>query len=240
MTKRIMSVISILLVCSIVFLSGCGKKTSSKKSDDIKNIPDGSVSEEKIKIRQKGVVYEGTYTGEIKNNLPNGKGTFLYTSKEGGFTHNGQWKDGVFHGYGTHTWESGYKYIGDYENGKREGTGKYYFKNKLVYEGDWLDNSRHGDGKLYSEKSGKLVYKGQFEKGFPQGEGTSYENNKVVYEGQFVKGKAEGQGKLYEDDKMIYEGKFTNGEPATEEAKGDKPETTTIDPNAPTNIEPKE
>ena len=65
-------------------------------------------------------IYEnGKYTGEIKNNLREGKGTFLWTS--------GQFK--------------GDTYEGDWKDDKREGKGKYFVNNGNRYEGDFKNKT---------------------------------------------------------------------------------------------------
>jgi antitoxin component YwqK of YwqJK toxin-antitoxin module len=72
---------------------------------------------------------------------------------EGSVKYEGQWKDGLMHKKGT----------------------LYYSENKLVcYKGDWVGGVRKGHGELY-DKTGKLLYKGNFDDGKFSGKGTMYQ-----------------------------------------------------------------
>ena len=49
---------------------------------------------------------EGTYTGELKNDLPNGNGRFDTKNKEGiKWYYDGEWVDGIMEGQGMQCWE---------------------------------------------------------------------------------------------------------------------------------------
>lgn len=59
----------------------------------------------------------GTYTGEMKDNLPNGEGKFTTKNEEGTkWTYEGEFKDGHFEGEGKETWEDGTVLIGTFKN----------------------------------------------------------------------------------------------------------------------------
>lgn len=77
---------------------------------------------------------KGFYTGYVKNEIPNGKGTFSVNTKEEGITYkwyySGLWKDGRPNGNGVMDLGDGYKYSGQWKNGEM------YGKCELVPGGD--------------------------------------------------------------------------------------------------------
>lgn len=97
-----------------------------------------------------------SYTGEVENDMPNGKGTGIYPY--GNYT--GEYKDGLRHGQGQFESKDGSnKYEGTfnsdkYEIGKLITSDGYYFEGKFKdgqpYSGNWYDKA----GKVY-QKVGK-------------------------------------------------------------------------------------
>lgn len=77
-----------------------------------------------------GEIYEGGW----KNNLPHGKGIYIYAGRA-----------------------IGHKYEGEYKNGKKDGFGKFIFRNDTHYIGDWKKGLPHGNGE-YKVKDN--IYKG--------------------------------------------------------------------------------
>jgi hypothetical protein len=77
-----------------------------------------------LPISGKGVLTleEGsTYSGEIKNGVPNGKGKLTMVD---GTQYDGEWKNGVPSGHGTITTSNGFKYEGEWKDGNPYGNGK--------------------------------------------------------------------------------------------------------------------
>ena len=62
---------------------------------------------------------EGIYTGELKDGLPNGQGTY---NSANGYKYVGEYKDGNCHGQGTVTHTNGDTYTGEWQDGKPQGT----------------------------------------------------------------------------------------------------------------------
>ena len=79
---------------------------------------------------------EGTYTGEVSNNVPNGQGTETYPD---GRKYVGEYEDDRKHGQGTYTWSDGTKYVGEYKDDKRHGQGTYTESNGSKYVGEFKD-----------------------------------------------------------------------------------------------------
>ncbi len=59
----------------------------------------------------------GRYCGEMKDDIPHGKGKFTSTNSDGGnWTYEGEFKNGHFDGEGKTTWESSSIQTGKYKN----------------------------------------------------------------------------------------------------------------------------
>ena len=84
------------------------------------NIIKEDISKKRINgkyINDKYIYDDGKYyIGEIKNNLPNGKGIKYY--KNGNILYNGDFINGKFEGNGKFIYESGNYYIGQFKNGR--------------------------------------------------------------------------------------------------------------------------
>ena len=92
------------------------------------------------------------YEGEIKNGKPDGFGILTYInlvscSPVCGKKYVGEFKDGLRHGQGTHTWSDGSMYVGKYKDGKRNGHGTMTYSSgntvNLMGRGNiihWMEN----------------------------------------------------------------------------------------------------
>lgn len=77
---------------------------------------------------------EGTYSGELKGKVFDGRGTFKSVM---GVTYTGQFKEGAYHGQGTMTYANGDKYIGEWKHGKMDGKGTIIHKDGSKIKGLW-------------------------------------------------------------------------------------------------------
>lgn len=94
------------------------------------------------------------YNGEFENNRFKGFGNIQYFASKGqnAEEYTGDWKNGVPSGRGTYNWSNGSKYEGNYEDGKKRGQGKYTFNfGKSFYEGSWSNGKPNGKGVLALE-----------------------------------------------------------------------------------------
>ena len=126
--------------------------------------------------------------GEFKDGkLWNGKGTQIITfgGMEGTDKYEGEFKNGQWHGHGTHITYNGLKYEGEYKNGMLNGQGKENIKG-AIYEGEYKDGRWNGIG-IYTFSNGK--YEGEFEDGTYNGQGTFTESDGTKYVGEFNGGK---------------------------------------------------
>jgi len=81
-----------------------------------------------------------------------------------GTTYTGQLKDGKPNGRGTCTWTNGNIYSGQWIDNKMEGQGKLTTLNGVRYEGEFKNNGFNGYGTLY-KSDGTISKQGQFKNG---------------------------------------------------------------------------
>jgi hypothetical protein len=74
---------------------------------------------------------KGTYTGELKNGEPDGKGTLKLNN---GDVYTGEFKKGSIEGTGTYTWKNGEQYKGSFKSGKTSAGKETYL---LAKDSDW-------------------------------------------------------------------------------------------------------
>ena len=177
-------------------------------ADDIKELKDTNKSiDEKCSQLLKAtggrtsstIAYKnGKYTGQLLNDLPDGKGTLL---KNDGTRYEGDFKTGFQEGKGLLLRTNGDKYEGDYVNDKIEGRGVYTWKDGSKYEGDFKNNNRDGKG-IYFNKNGDR-YEGDWKEGKFHGQGIYYFSNGDREVGNYKEGKAVGVfARLTKDGKV--------------------------------------
>ena len=82
-----------------------------------------------------------------------GKGTFKWAT---GNQYNGQWNNNQIDGIGTFKWGDGLrKYDGNYVDGLQHGYGVYTCEDQGQYQGMWVNGQQHGKGK-YVFPNGKV------------------------------------------------------------------------------------
>ena len=152
------------------------------------------------------------YEGEIKNGKPDGFGILTYINLvscrpvcEKKFV--GEFKDGLRHGQGTHTWSEGSMYVGKYKDGKRNGQGTMTYSSGYRYVGEWEYGKRNGQGKHTWSEGDKYV--GEFKDGMRNSQGTYTFSDGKRYVGEWKDGKR-SNGTTYDNmGNMI--AKFVNG-----------------------------
>jgi hypothetical protein len=111
------------------------------------------------------------YLGAWQADRRHGKGVMrLLTTEE---IYDGDWKEGLQHGAGTHTWLAGgraehgatqrlmcNRYVGEWMVGLRHGKGTFYYSNGSRYVGEFQRNLKAGHG-VYTFPDGR-VYEGPF------------------------------------------------------------------------------
>ena len=125
-------------------------------------------------MAKKRLLIDGcTYEGSVYDNKPSGRGRL--ESEE--FIYEGEWCNGLRHGYGRETSTSGVSYDGEWVDGKYHGQGHlkgvdnseyrgeffrgkfhgrgFYKNNDMSYDGEWYHGSRHGEG-IFVNENGSL------------------------------------------------------------------------------------
>ena len=88
------------------------------------------------------------YLGELKNDLPNGKGIKYYSN--GNILYEGDFINDKFEGKGKYIYDDG-----DYKNGLRNGKGIIYYKNgNIMSEGGYINDKKGGMENIF----GKIVH----------------------------------------------------------------------------------
>ena len=147
----------------------------------------------------------GTYTGDIEDGIPHGKGVMEYSN---GHKYDGEWDYGSFHGYGVYTYSEDEYYEGNWSQGSRNGYGKYVFADGAYYEGNFVDGRFEGKGKLVYANGG--YYDGYWVDDDPHGKGTMVWPSGAKYVGDWQYGKMNGQGTYTYPDGEKLSGKFIN------------------------------
>ena len=86
---------------------------------------------------------EYSYAGDFMMGKFDGRGILEFTAdKYQGDHYQGEFKNGLKHGFGMYFFSNGDKYVGEYQYGKREGKGTYSFTNgKPALTGIWSNNA---------------------------------------------------------------------------------------------------
>ena len=114
-------------------------------------------------INIEGEFVDNTYTGEYKNGLYHGQGTYVYKS---GDYYVGNFRLGAFDGYGVFYYKSGDEagdmYEGYWKAGKENGKGKYTMASGITLEDEWVDGDLEGifyiNGEPAKYDGDELVY----------------------------------------------------------------------------------
>ncbi len=146
------------------------------------------------------------YEGEFRNGLMHGWG--VYVSKLGD-RYEGRFENDIRHGQGTLSTTSGERFTGTYVNGIRHGRGSLTRSDGTRYAGDFRNDMINGRGVMYYPDQSK--YAGAFTNGRRHGQGVIRFPNGDVYEGEFREDLRTGKGKYQFADGSRYVGDFVDG-----------------------------
>jgi len=108
------------------------------------------------------------------------------------------------------------RYEGDWPNGIRHGWGKEFNQNSLVYANDWRNDKRDGNGIQYQWIGQQImkVYEGEWRDSKWHGQGQAfYHTGRLMHMGSWVNGVLHGRGIEFPNDgQLVYEGEWTNGQ----------------------------
>jgi hypothetical protein len=146
------------------------------------------------------------YEGEFRNGLFNGWGVYTYRS---GDRYEGEFAEDLKHGKGTYTSSDGEKYVGEFVKDRRQGQGTLFLKNGDRYVGSFENGLPHGQGTMTYQNGGR--FSGDFNHGQKHGAGTFAYANGDKYEGGFLNDERNGQGTYSFRDGAVFVGTFKNG-----------------------------
>ena len=152
----------------------------------------------------------GTYTGRLKDGLPEGKGKFIFESS--GNTYDGDFHEGFKHGFGVLIMKNGRIYEGEFQDGWMTGKGKLSDPDGRVWEGDFLKGASHGFTRFTS--NGK-IQEGIWEHGKQANKPNTYywpDGDRRECEGW--DGGGHGKGTYYFSDGRRVEGYWEHGKQA--------------------------
>ena len=165
------------------------------------------------------MVVSGTYTGETKDDKPDGKGEFKGLVNKKMWAFEGEFKNGeAFNGKTKQFHENGQlQEEVEFKDGKANGiVNSYYPNGKLQGVGEVKDGKFHGTFKGYHE-NGKLIIEMGFKDGKFDRMKSYHLNGKLKEEVEFKDGKFHGKDKLYDENgKLKAETEYENGKKVSE------------------------
>lgn len=146
---------------------------------------------------------------EQRLSSPNGPGVVVnqYCVRQ-----EGEFRDGLLHGKGRHSYPTDRVEEGDFRRGRLWGRGRIAYADGRVAEGEFVDGRLSGLGRI-SWPDGRS-HEGYFRNGSPEGPGRQVNAQRQIDEGLFgTSGKLDGKGiRTLADGGKLY-GQFRDGNP---------------------------
>ena len=131
--------------------------------------------------------FGGKYVGAFKDGLWDGQGTYTFDEGSVGRIYVGAFKEDKFNGQGTFTFGDGRKYVGAFKDNDLNGQGTLTYSDGRKYVGEFKDGKRNGHG-AYTYHDG-LKYVGEFKNDKLNGQGTEYASNgSIINQGVYANG----------------------------------------------------
>lgn len=127
-----------------------------------------------------------------------------------GDRYEGQFREGLFHGWGVFQYANGDRYEGEFRGDLKHGRGMFIGRNGERYEGQYAQDVRQGIGRLTMPNGDRYV--GEFRNGKMSGRGTFIYANGNRYSGEVLNGQRHGKGTFYFENGDIYTGEFRQDE----------------------------
>ncbi|KAJ3395303.1 Cadherin member 2 [Entophlyctis sp. JEL0112] len=127
------------------------------------------------------------YVGQVQNGLRSGVGHFTCGGSVSSVEYVGEWKSGKLNGKGKLIYnKSGTSYYdGDWSNGLKHGYGVMQYETGNVYEGGWVDNVKEGYGEMKWKIRGE-EYRGEWKASVRNdGHGICIFENGRIFRGEF-------------------------------------------------------
>lgn len=150
------------------------------------------------------------FHGHFADGVPHGRATLTSPSDVGPVKFvEGEWRQGLLHGFASVLYHNGEKYVGDWFSGKRSGFGILRTLGGHKYVGSWLGDLRHGRGVREDSKSG-TKYLGEWADGQRHGKGAIVTEAGLYVSGVFAADRLQGRAFLRDKDNSRFVGEFTS------------------------------
>ncbi len=185
------------------------------KADSMQVMFDAVVAETALPARDKSVAMTisvvtypngDRYEGEFRNGLMHGWG--VYVTKLGD-RYEGRFENDLRSGSATQTTVAGERYTGTFVKGVRQGRGSLTLVDGTRYAGDFQNDLINGRGVMIYPDGG--TYAGDFMNGRRHGQGIIRFPNGDLYEGEFRADLRTGKGTYRFADGSLYAGDFVEG-----------------------------
>ena len=137
---------------------------------------------------------------------------------EVGNEYEGQFVNGLYHGFGTMLYTTATIYEGTWYEGKMDGSGKIYWDSGCLYVGEMKNDLMHGSGYMLYPMGD--YYYGEFRDGQITGYGTkaflrdstaaTHQQKYDIYTGQMLNSLLHGYGTMVYSFGGVYTGEFAN------------------------------
>ena len=230
--KKILSILLAVLMVAFA-VAGCGREKVKDKAWNLTMVDLGEQAKQQmfqvfaqaegkatgLQTVAPAMVVSGTYTGETKDDKPDGKGEFKGLVNKKMWAFEGEFKNGeIFNGKTKQFHENGQlSEEVEFKDGKANGKVKDYYPNgQLAAEMEFKDGKLYGNMKGYHE-NGKLGFEMGLKDGKLEGMKMYYPNGQLQGEAPFKDGKLHGKAKLYgENGKLKAETEYENGKKVSE------------------------
>ncbi len=146
------------------------------------------------------------YEGEFKDGLFHGWGVYYYRN---GDRYEGEFVNDMKSGRGTMTHRNGDKYVGEFKDDMKEGRGSFLYVSGDRYVGTFANDMRSGKGTIVYQTGNK--YSGDFRNGLKHGNGIFRFDNGDIYKGEFSEDIRHGNGTYIYSGGARYIGQFVEG-----------------------------
>lgn len=146
------------------------------------------------------------YEGQFRDGLFDGWGVYHYAN---GDRYEGEFANDMKVGRGTMAFAGGDRFTGEFKSDMINGKGTMVYRNGNRYAGDFKNALRHGNGVL-TFRNGD-VYKGDFSEDQRTGRGTYIFGDGAKYIGAFLDGRRHGEGRYVYAGGEEYSGQFKDG-----------------------------
>jgi len=156
----------------------------------------------------------GSYIGQCRDGLADGRGEYEVSSRQGTATYVGDIAEGKATGQGVAVFPDGRRYSGQWNGGVPSGEGTLTFPSGVTFSGSFQLGSPTGEG-VFESRGQRYVggVSGTLEKVFPHGEGTLKMADGTTVTGHWIDGAPEGIAERRLSDGSGYSGEWKKGKP---------------------------